>query len=146
MPGVFGLSVNAVCPSITLTGMVRGIDEGWKAAGLPVTGPGDVAGVVVGLVSGSEVIGEGNLKRTEGEVASGRNLEGRFDTSAYVWGESKSVGGVNETAVYVEGEQGCDIEEGLAYAYTQPYWLGKGPTERLVQGQKVLGSGGDWTK
>jgi len=31
-------------------------------------------------------------------------------------------------------------------SYTQSFWLGKGFSERLVEGQKVLGLGSDWSK
>jgi NAD(P)-dependent dehydrogenase (short-subunit alcohol dehydrogenase family) len=143
-PEVFGVRVNSVCPWMTLTGMVSGIEAGWREAGLPMNEPIDIARVVVGLVGASKVFGPGMLQRVECEGRSGRGLEGAFNTSEYKWGEVECEGGVNGRAIYVEGGKGWDIEEGLAY--TQPYWLGKGPTERLVKGQKELGAGGDWTK
>lgn len=140
----FGVRVNAVCPWMTLTGMVSGIENGWRKAGLPTNKPEDIARVVVGLASANPMIGPSMLINIEGEGASGRKLEGAFNTSGYAWGENESGGGVNGRAIYVEGGKGWDIEEGLAY--TQPYWLGKGPTDRLVRGQKELGSGDNWTK
>jgi NAD(P)-dependent dehydrogenase (short-subunit alcohol dehydrogenase family) len=142
-PQAFGVRVNCVCPWMTLTGMVEGIEGGWKKAGLPMNEPKDIARVVVGLASASPAFGPGMLRNIECEGASGRGLEGAFNTSGYAWGESECEGGVNGRAIYVEGGKGWDVEEGLAY--TQPYWLGKGPAERLVEGQKELGTGGDWT-
>ena len=124
--------------------MVTGIEKGWIKAGLPINEPEDIANVVVGLCCAGPEVGAAMLRNEDADGASGRSLEGAFNTSGYEWGKAEAEGGVNGRAIYVEGGKGWDVEEGLAY--TQPYWLGKGPTERLVQGQKELGSGGNWTR
>lgn len=142
-PKVFGVRVNAVCPWMTRTGMVAGIEKGWEKAGLPINEPEDVAKIVVGLASASPSAALAMLKNVESEGGSGRGLDGAFNTAGYAWGEAESRDGINGRAIYVEGGKGWDAEEGLAY--TQPYWLGKGPCDRLVQGQKELGSGSNWT-
>jgi NAD(P)-dependent dehydrogenase (short-subunit alcohol dehydrogenase family) len=142
-PEVFGVRVNAVCPWMTKTGMVAGIEKGWEAAGLPTNEPEDIANIVAGLASAGSSAGPGMLKNVKSEGDSGRGLGGAYNAAGYAWGETESRGGVNGRAIYIEGGKGWDVEEGLAY--TQPYWLGKGPCERLVQGQKELGSGSDWT-
>ena len=42
-PASFGVRVNAVCPSMTTTQMVAGIQDAWKAGGNPVNHPEDIA-------------------------------------------------------------------------------------------------------
>lgn len=143
-PHAFGVRVNAVCPWMTLTSMVSGIEAGWKKAGLPVNTPEDIAMVIAGLGSANHTAGPGMLISGEQAGNDSRRLEGTYNTSAYAWGEAEGISGVNGRAIYVEGGRAWDIEEGLAY--TQPFWLGRGPTERLVEGQKVLASGQDWTE
>ena len=141
-PHAFGVRVNAVCPWMTMTGMVAGIAQGWLHAGLPTNTPDDVAGIIGGLVAAGPGRVKSCLKVAEGDGESGKGLEGAYNTGGCEWDDEAK--GLNGRAIYVEGGRGWDIEEGLAY--TQPYWLGKGPCERLVQGQRVLGEGSNWTK
>lgn len=44
------LRVNAVCPWMTTTAMVKGIQDAWFKAGLPANTPMDVARIIAGLV------------------------------------------------------------------------------------------------
>ncbi|KAL1998759.1 hypothetical protein VTN02DRAFT_5626 [Thermoascus thermophilus] len=50
LPTTHDIRVNAVCPWMTDTAMVRGIERAWKAADMPVNAPLDVARVVAGLL------------------------------------------------------------------------------------------------
>jgi len=144
-PHRFGVRTNCVCPWLTLTKMAPdAIRRGFEEAGLPSNEPGDVARIVVGLAAAGPGLGAQMLRKEPEEGQSGRGIEGTYNAAAYPWGEREETGGVNGRAIYVEGGRGWDIEEGLAY--TQPYWMGKSPCERLVQGQRVLGQGNDWTK
>jgi NAD(P)-dependent dehydrogenase (short-subunit alcohol dehydrogenase family) len=140
-PGAFGVRVNAVCPWMTLTRMVSGIEGGWREAELPTNSAEDVAGVIGGLVSaGPNEVGSGMLKREEKEGDGGKSVPGAINAGGCDWGRRKEVDGVNGRAIYVEGGRAWDVEEGLAW--TQHLWLGRGPCERLVEGQRVLGEGG----
>jgi hypothetical protein len=50
--------------------------------------------------------------------------------------------GMNGKAVYVEGGQGWEIEDGLSN--TMPLWLGEEPTRRLREGLALVGTGEAW--
>jgi len=50
--------------------------------------------------------------------------------------------GMNGKAVYVEGAQGWEIEDGLWR--TMPDWLGEEPTRRLREGSKLVDTGEVW--
>jgi len=52
-----GLRLKAVCPSVTLTGMMAGIKDGWRAIGAPVNQSIGIAKVIAG--DGRERAGEG---------------------------------------------------------------------------------------
>jgi len=143
-PKTYGVRVNAVCPWMTLTGMVTGVAEAWQKAGLPANTPEDVAKIVGGLAAAGPGPGIRTLRSEKSEGESGKGLEGAYNASGNAWGEQESSQGVNGRAICVEGGRGWDIEEGLSY--TQSFWLGKGFSERLVEGQKVLGLGSDWSK
>jgi len=143
-PRAFGVRVNAVCPWMTLTGMVSGISKGWLDAGLPTNTPEDVAEIVGGLVSAGPGMAKGMFETEVSEGQSGKGLDGAFNASGCQWDDELHEHGANGRAIYVEGGKGWDIEEGLAY--TQSFWLGKGPCGRLVEGQQVLGEGSNWTK
>jgi NAD(P)-dependent dehydrogenase (short-subunit alcohol dehydrogenase family) len=54
-----GPRVNAVCPSMTETGMVAGIRDGWISARLPVNTPNDLARVLVGIMAAGTKGGSG---------------------------------------------------------------------------------------
>lgn len=52
------LRINAVCPWMTTTGMVKGFENAWFNAGLPVNTPMDVATIIAGLVSEPQLNGK----------------------------------------------------------------------------------------
>jgi len=51
LPGSSGIRVNVICPWMTTTGMVEGIQEAWTAAKLPVNTPLDVAKINLDVTS-----------------------------------------------------------------------------------------------
>lgn len=131
------IRVNAVCPWMTKTRMVAGIQDGWLKAGLPTNTPEDVAWHVAGLVAAGP--GSQHLLRhdpEEGDAGRGENA------GALQWGQFEERRGISGRAIYVEGGRGWDIEEGLCR--TQSLWMGRGPTERFQRGQIELGTGSDW--
>lgn len=50
---------------------------------------------------------------------------------------------IHGESVYVEGDRGWMIEEGLTR--THPQWLGESAAESLAQGQAFLGTGSKWS-
>jgi len=50
---------------------------------------------------------------------------------------------IHGESVYVEGDRGWLIEEGLKV--TQPQWLGESAAARLAKGQEFLGNGYKWS-
>lgn len=132
-----GIRVNAVCPWMTMTRMVEGIQDGWLKAGLPTNKPQDVAWHITGLAAAGP--GSRRLLRSEqDEGAAGRGE----NAGALRWGDFEERDGISGRAIYVEGGRGWDIEEGLCR--TQSLWMGKGPTERFIRGQEELGTGSNW--
>ncbi|KAL4937815.1 hypothetical protein BDV06DRAFT_226602 [Aspergillus oleicola] len=81
LPPVHGIRINAICPWMTTTAMVKGVQDGWFRAGLPVNSPMDVA-VVMG-----KVLGDKGLNGTAMYVEGGRawEIEGRIDELEPLW-------------------------------------------------------------
>ncbi|KAL2871172.1 putative 3-hydroxyacyl-CoA dehydrogenase [Aspergillus lucknowensis] len=82
-----GIRINCICPWMTATGMVRGIQDGWYKAGLPVNSPMDVAKIT------AAVVGDASLNGTSMYVEGGRawEIEGNLDRLEPVWlGEEPS--------------------------------------------------------
>lgn len=133
-----GIRVNAVCPWMTMTRMVEGIQDGWLKAGLPTNRPQDIAWHIAGLAAA----GPGSQRllkyvKDEGDAGQGHNA------GALNWGQFEQEYGISGRAIYVEGGRGWDIEEGLCR--TQSLWMGKGPTDRFIRGQGELGTGSNWS-
>ncbi|KAJ0422355.1 hypothetical protein BJY00DRAFT_311076 [Aspergillus carlsbadensis] len=53
----YNIRVNAICPWMTQTGMVRGVQEAWYAAGLPINTPLDVGRVIAAVIGDDGVNG-----------------------------------------------------------------------------------------
>ena len=49
-PSTLGIRVNAICPWMTATALVAGIEEAWHKAKLPVNQPIDVARVIMSVL------------------------------------------------------------------------------------------------
>ena len=132
-----GLRVNAVCPSMTETSMVKGIRDDWIKTGGPVNQPSDIARVLVGICSsgpGREAI------RYDAQQSKAKEM-GR-NAGAMKWDDQSQ--GCHGRAIYVAGAEGWDIEEGLDR--TEHLWLGEEPSTVMTHAQKSLGVGTDWTK
>ena len=130
-----GLRINAVCPSMTLTRMVAGIEDKWIRRGAPVNQPSDIANVIVGIASSGP--GRDAIKYDEGQSQArqmGKNAGGTN------WDDPSR--GLNGRAIYVAGGEGWDIEEGLDR--TEHLWLGQEPSSTMAEAQQALGVGGDW--
>lgn len=52
------IRINCICPWMTTTGMVKGIQDGWFKAGLPVNTPLDVAKVMANVLGDKELNGQ----------------------------------------------------------------------------------------
>jgi hypothetical protein len=55
----YGVRINAICPWMTATSMVASIEPGWRAAGLPVNEPIDVAEIILAVDFGRNINGKG---------------------------------------------------------------------------------------
>ncbi|KAL6236255.1 hypothetical protein BDW75DRAFT_117335 [Aspergillus navahoensis] len=81
------IRVNCICPWMTTTGMVKGIQEGWAKAGLPTNSPMDVAKIT------AAVLGDASLNGTSMYVEGGRawEIEANLDRLEPAWlGEEPS--------------------------------------------------------
>ncbi|KAL4973716.1 hypothetical protein BDW66DRAFT_153578 [Aspergillus desertorum] len=81
------IRVNCICPWMTTTVMVKGIQEGWVRAGLPMNSPMDVARIT------AAVLGDATLNGTSMYVEGGRawEIEANLDRLEPVWlGEEPS--------------------------------------------------------
>lgn len=81
------LRINAVCPWMTTTGMVKGIEHDWLKAGLPTNSPLDVAKITAGLVVDEKL--NGTSMYVEG--GRGWEIEANLDRLEPQWlGEQPS--------------------------------------------------------
>jgi NAD(P)-dependent dehydrogenase (short-subunit alcohol dehydrogenase family) len=81
------IRVNCICPWMTTTGMVKGIQDGWLKAGLPTNTPLDVAKVT------AAVLGDESLNGKSMYVEGGRawEIEANLDRLEPEWlGEEPS--------------------------------------------------------
>ncbi|KAE8548189.1 hypothetical protein EYB25_009983 [Talaromyces marneffei] len=100
LPTTNNIRVNAICPWMTETGMVAGIEEGWRKANLPTNQPLDVAKVIAGVVS------DPGLNGTSMYVEGGRawEIEQNLDRLQPQWlGEEPSRSLERGQAVLGEG-------------------------------------------
>ena len=58
VPEALNIRVNAICPWMTATQVVAGIEDAWYAAKLPVNQPADVAEVLLNVTRSSDVHGK----------------------------------------------------------------------------------------
>ncbi|KAL4772944.1 hypothetical protein BDW60DRAFT_216162 [Aspergillus nidulans var. acristatus] len=81
------IRVNCICPWMTTTVMVKGIQDGWIKAGLPMNSPMDVARIT------AAVLGDATLNGTSMYVEGGRawEIEANLDRLEPAWlGEEPS--------------------------------------------------------
>lgn len=137
-PETFGVRTNAICPSMTTTEMVAGIQDGWIAGGNPVNRPEDIAEVICGVIQA----GPGTQAIWYDEDEGHPLTKGRKSVGGVDWDDIST--GVNGRALYVLGGKVYDIEEGLDR--TEDLWLGRIASAKLVKAQKGLGAGDDWVQ
>ena len=134
----FGVRINAICPSMTTTQMVAGVQDGWIASGNPINRPEDVAEVIVAAIRAGPSTRAIWYDESEGhQVTKSRMNVGQVD-----WDDTKT--GLNGRALYILGGQVYDIEEGLDR--TEDLWLGSKVSKKLEQAQKGLGTGDNWVQ
>lgn len=94
------LRVNAVCPWMTTTGMVNGIQDGWFKAELPVNTPMDVAKITAELLVDPQL----NGKSMYVEGGRGWEIEENLDRLESQWlGEEPSRSLAKGQAVLADG-------------------------------------------
>ncbi|KAL5335560.1 hypothetical protein BJX70DRAFT_410370 [Aspergillus crustosus] len=69
LPPIHGIRVNCICPWMTRTAMVKGVQDAWISAGLPVNEPDDVARVI------GKVLGDAGVNGASFYVEGGRAWE-----------------------------------------------------------------------
>ncbi|KZO92762.1 putative 15-hydroxyprostaglandin dehydrogenase [Calocera viscosa TUFC12733] len=114
----WGIAVNTICPWMTKTALVEGIEDKWAAAGLPENESADVAKAIAITASAN----------------NGHNGHGGHAGAALPF---------NGKAVYVAGGRSFEIEDTIDRL--EPQWLGEQNHVDLEKGQAVLGIGDKWT-
>ncbi|KAE8342133.1 hypothetical protein BDV24DRAFT_162684 [Aspergillus arachidicola] len=131
-----GVRVNAVCPSMTITGMVDGVKGDWQQGNLPVNQPEDIAHTLIGIAAACP--GSDAMWYDERESPG---LHARESVGSTNW-DNKLQRGIHGRAIYVLGAKCYDIEEGLDK--TEPIWLGKEASQTVKAAQQSLGVGDNW--
>ncbi|GIJ86564.1 hypothetical protein Asppvi_005453 [Aspergillus pseudoviridinutans] len=81
------IRVNAICPWMTTTAMVKGVHEAWTKAKLPCNTPADVAHIIAGVLADSSI----NGKSMYAEGGRGWEIEANLDRLEPQWlGEEPS--------------------------------------------------------
>ncbi|KAL4778189.1 hypothetical protein BJX76DRAFT_156826 [Aspergillus varians] len=105
-----GISVNVICPWVTRTRMIVGIEKGWTENGFPINESEDVARQMVLCATAN------------------RGTDGATHTNARLPFSGK--------IVYVSGGEGYEIED--AQKALEPQWLGVENSRILLKGQEYL--------
>ncbi|KAL4871445.1 hypothetical protein BDV12DRAFT_28736 [Aspergillus spectabilis] len=105
-----GISVNVVCPWVTKTRMIVGIEKAWIEGGYPINEPEDVARTIVVCATAN--------RGSEGVTHGGANLP------------------FSGKMIYVSGGEGYEIED--AQKALEPQWLGEENSRILARGQEFL--------
>ncbi|KAL1974436.1 hypothetical protein VTN31DRAFT_4640 [Thermomyces dupontii] len=108
------IRINTICPWMTKTRLVRGIEEGWYERGLPTNEPEDVARAILTCATANR--GDGNV-RHPGAVSP---FAGKI--------------------LWIGGGKAYEIEDRIQAL--EPEWLGKENSAVLAKGQEYLASEG----
>ncbi|RAK98123.1 putative 3-hydroxyacyl-CoA dehydrogenase [Aspergillus ibericus CBS 121593] len=111
LPASHGISVSAVCPWMSATGMVDDIQDAWQRAGLPMNQPSEVAQIIVGLAAVGE---EGNGKTIYVEGGRGWDIEAGLDDTREIWM------GKSQSQSWLEGQKLL-----MAHPGSAAYWASK---------------------
>ncbi|CAI6331485.1 unnamed protein product [Periconia digitata] len=110
-----GIRINVICPWMTKTAMVKGIEDGWAKLGLPENTPEDVARSFLLCASATRGV-------DAGETHPGARLP---FAGKILW---------------IAGGEAYEIEDGIQEL--EPKWLGEENSRVLKMGQEFLASGG----
>ncbi|KAJ5397840.1 15-hydroxyprostaglandin dehydrogenase [Penicillium cosmopolitanum] len=108
------IRVNVICPWMTKTRLVRGIEKGWYEKGLPANEPEDVARSILICATANR----GQSGKTHGGA--------RLPFAGKI--------------LWVAGGESYEIEDGIQSL--EPKWLGDKNSQVLKQGQEYLASAG----
>ncbi|KAF2009811.1 putative 15-hydroxyprostaglandin dehydrogenase [Aaosphaeria arxii CBS 175.79] len=108
------IRINVICPWMTKTRLVKGIEDGWRALGLPENEAEDVARSIV-------LCGTAN-RSNEGKIHGGARMP---FAGKILW---------------IAGGQAYEIED--AIQALEPQWLGEENSKILSRGQEYLASKG----
>ncbi|KAK0105502.1 hypothetical protein ONS96_004887 [Cadophora gregata f. sp. sojae] len=127
-----GVRVNAVCPWMTRTAMVAGIESGWRELQLPENDPTDVAkSILICATANRSLPSPSPLPSTQPSSTSTSNSDPSSSTNH---------AGVNlpfsGKILFVAGGQSYEIEDKMVEL--EPVWLGKENSEDLERGQEFL--------
>ncbi|KAF2199967.1 putative 15-hydroxyprostaglandin dehydrogenase [Delitschia confertaspora ATCC 74209] len=120
-----GVRVNVVCPWMTKTRLVAGIERGWYALGLPVNLPEDVARSIILCATANR-----SHKPTPDSPQSPQNPQTTHPGAKLPF-EGK--------IVWVAGGESYEIED--AIQALEPQWLGEENSRVLAKGQAYLANG-----
>ncbi|KAF2179694.1 putative 15-hydroxyprostaglandin dehydrogenase [Zopfia rhizophila CBS 207.26] len=109
-----GIRINVICPWMTKTRLVKGIEDGWYERGLPANEPEDVARSIV-LCATAHGSSEGKTHPGAKMPFAGKIL-------------------------WISGGEAYEIED--AIQALEPQWLGDGNSKVLAKGQEYLASQG----
>ncbi|ORY05693.1 hypothetical protein BCR34DRAFT_590829 [Clohesyomyces aquaticus] len=108
-----GICINVICPWMTKTKLVKGIEKGWYELGLPSNEPEDVAQSIVLCATAN--------RSTEGKMYPGAKMP---FAGKILW---------------IAGGEAYEIED--AIQELEPQWLGEENSKVLAKGQAYLASG-----
>ncbi|KAF1996666.1 NAD(P)-binding protein [Amniculicola lignicola CBS 123094] len=108
-----GIRINVVCPWMTKTRLVKGIEQGWHDLGLPENEPEDVARSIVLCATANRGLGETH-------PGAKMPFAGKI--------------------LWIAGGEAYEIEDGIQEL--EPQWLGEENSKVLARGQAYLASQG----
>ncbi|KAF2707703.1 NAD(P)-binding protein [Pleomassaria siparia CBS 279.74] len=109
-----GIRINVICPWMTKTRLVRGIEDGWRELGLPENEPEDVGRSIVLCATAN------------------RSKNGKTHPGAKMPFAGK--------IIWISGGEAYEIED--AIQFLEPQWLGEENSKILARGQDYLASQG----
>ncbi|PVH75629.1 putative 15-hydroxyprostaglandin dehydrogenase [Cadophora sp. DSE1049] len=118
-----GVRCNAVCPWMTKTAMVAGIENGWRELQLPENEPGDVAKAILICATANRSL----------SISNNPNLNAEPQSQTGHPGATLPFTG---KILFVAGGQSYEIEDKMNEL--EPLWLGRENSGVLEKGQEFL--------
>ncbi|KAH7390371.1 putative 15-hydroxyprostaglandin dehydrogenase [Cadophora sp. MPI-SDFR-AT-0126] len=137
-----GVRVNAVCPWMTKTAMVAGIESGWRDLHLPENEPEDVAKSILICATANRLLSISNLSNPNHpnpqhqNAASSTSKTDENEPAPKVTGHEGAALPFTGKILFVAGGQSYEIEDKMDEL--EPVWLGRENSEVLVKGQEFL--------